>query len=339
MGKHAILAPSASSRWMLCPGSVELSADVIEPPAGEAAQRGNAMHAVAERMLRHEHVGEHDLIDEEAKIVETYVDTVRALANREIDQLGVETKVRLPHISPLLWGTCDAYVWFVEGRSLVVADFKTGWHPVSPVANWQMITYAEGILTTYKDATALVNEVSLAIVQPRLRTVLSVWRLAFTSFKQYVRRLAQGADACETMPDVRIPGAVQCAFCPAKDKCPEHDATGRLSVSPFISDTNDRLTYLEALVANASVIRGALRQAEDTIKTKPDGALQMRTAEFVMWTKQGREAAQEMFGDAIMRGGRMMAPRLASKQLDITDELFTRWTERRTRVVEVTIGG
>ena len=46
--KQRKLRPSASSRWIACPGSVKLCAQVPFRPSGEAAQRGTAIHALAE---------------------------------------------------------------------------------------------------------------------------------------------------------------------------------------------------------------------------------------------------------------------------------------------------
>ena len=46
--KQRRLRPSASSRWIACPGSVKLCAQVPQRPSGEAAQLGTAIHALAE---------------------------------------------------------------------------------------------------------------------------------------------------------------------------------------------------------------------------------------------------------------------------------------------------
>ena len=45
---HALLAPSASSRWLACPASVRLADTVPEREAGLPAREGTAAHRAAE---------------------------------------------------------------------------------------------------------------------------------------------------------------------------------------------------------------------------------------------------------------------------------------------------
>ncbi len=42
---HALLAPSAASRWMKCPGSVSLGIDIPDPEPSEAALESSCVRA------------------------------------------------------------------------------------------------------------------------------------------------------------------------------------------------------------------------------------------------------------------------------------------------------
>ena len=49
--KHAKLSPSASSRWMTCPGSVHLEPDIKGGDSSIYAEKGTAMHTVSDLCL------------------------------------------------------------------------------------------------------------------------------------------------------------------------------------------------------------------------------------------------------------------------------------------------
>ena len=44
---HALLSPSSAHRWLACPASIRLSAQLPEPPTTPAAQEGAIAHEIA----------------------------------------------------------------------------------------------------------------------------------------------------------------------------------------------------------------------------------------------------------------------------------------------------
>ena len=131
---HAPLAPSDAYRWMACPGSIELRANLTPRPSGYAAERGTLMHSYAERCLKDEALfGLDPLHEDEHAIVDAFVTYVNAMTrDRDLDTaVGVETRVSLAELHPHVWGTVDTFVWFWRKgkRHLTIIDFKSGRMP------------------------------------------------------------------------------------------------------------------------------------------------------------------------------------------------------------------
>ena len=57
--KHRRLSGSRIERALLCAGSVQLEATVPEVSTGEAAQRGTAIHEIADALLSGNQIPEH----------------------------------------------------------------------------------------------------------------------------------------------------------------------------------------------------------------------------------------------------------------------------------------
>ena len=336
---HAILSPSASPRWMLCPGSVDASLR-FRSTSGHAAERGRLMHEWAEALILDkstEALGEID--DDEQAIVDVYLAFVAGLKREEA--FGVETRVRLPHISKDLWGTCDAYVWTIADGVLTIVDFKTGRHPVSPVANWQLLAYAEGILRAWEpgeaDSGALTTtRVDMVIVQPRLSRAVVSWSLGIDDYLDWIARLADGAKHALTLSGARIPGGTQCMYCPARMSCPERLASDRHKLRD-VFDLHGEMSDDEELLSRAPVVREAIREAQKRVEEAPQSRAYLPSYEVVQWTTQGRIAIVTEYGDKVLVGNKLPAPRTLAKQLGLDlDQLapYTR-TYRRTNDGEI----
>ena len=265
MSAHARLAPSAASRWMLCPGSVALSEGVPDV-SGRSAERGTIMHAwIEHRLSPGMSAPEEPLEDGEERIVDVAA-TVTATMFDGADSSGLETVVSLEHLGPDCWGTTDGFAWSAEAGHLTVLDWKTGYVPVSPVANWQLIAYAEGI----REREGLeLDSVSLLIVQPRLSAVLRSWHVTRRQFEHYVGKLATGIATVHTLSEARIPGPTQCGYCPARATCPERGGALIGQLGGLCDLPGEDLTPDEALVVTAQLLAKEAKAAE---KRLPDGS-------------------------------------------------------------------
>lgn len=247
MSGHALLAPSASHRWIHCPGSVALCQGIPDRTS-EAAAEGTAAHQLAEWTLRNgvdspskypdlEIVVTSDdgvdsftfpVNDHMVRHVQAYVDEVRRDA--AAGELFVEGRVDLSDILGVQGqgGTSDAIVLSNDGAELIVYDLKYGKGvQVFAEGNPQLRLYGLGALEEY-DLAGTIENVRMVIVQPRLDhiddEVMSAE--ALREFGATVARPAaiQAADLV-TASDGEVeaalnPGEDQCRFCPAKATCP-----------------------------------------------------------------------------------------------------------------------
>jgi hypothetical protein len=117
--KHSRIGPSRSQLIMHCAGSVQAEDAAGRPPAGEAAERGTELHAVAEEDLRNG-------TKSTDPIVAAYVDEVRATAMRAGVAPLIEQRLDLSKYHPELFGTLDSAIVDLAWGVLTVNDFKSG---------------------------------------------------------------------------------------------------------------------------------------------------------------------------------------------------------------------
>ncbi|WP_442596353.1 DUF2800 domain-containing protein [Parapusillimonas sp. JC17] len=269
MADHAILSPSAASRWTRCPGSVHLAK--FEPDTSSAyADEGTVAHMIAELCLRggrdaKYYAGDYVRVldgqvqlcpeegndtnygkgtvlmvnDEMAEEVQKYLDYVRqASAGAE---LFTEERYDISHIVPECFGTSDTTILHPDGE-LHVVDLKFGRGvEVSAVENEQMMLYALGAVERFS-LTHEITSVRMTVHQPRLNNV-SEWMITIDELMQRAERFRAAGeraiqfhyDAVPT-PEDFTPDAKACRFCPGKGNC---EALTRFALTTMADDFVD----------------------------------------------------------------------------------------------------
>ena len=230
--------PSASERWMACPGSMFF--DVEQPPAGKPAIQGTAAHAVLEECLKegvkpveflHKSI---PVVCDVTEVVTHYQVTEEMVENLEFslnlvfdeaDKFGkmsyvLESEVRLDHPEIKdFGGTAD--VLLTAGEFAVIMDLKYGTSPVKPDSS-QMACYAM-LLTRVRP---IVKYVKTVIIQPRSRLKTKVssynWKEEeLNSFESDIKSAMRKADETTlvNLNDNLSPGR-HCWYCPARSICP-----------------------------------------------------------------------------------------------------------------------
>lgn len=250
--KHAKLAPSAAARWLRCPGSVRLSADIEETPSAFAAE-GTAAHMLAEKCMESGFDAERFAgwtvnttakdpkmavqqgwpVDDattfrvDAEMVEgvqLYLDVVREIA-AGADEWEIEQRLDMSAIVPDVFGTGD-FIAYVEKhretgkRRITIADLKYGKGvPVDVEHNVQELTYAIGVVARYHNRG--VDEVELVIVQPRAPHrdgPVRRWVTDTVTLFDHIVALQNAAEVAATDDAPFNPGDA-CKFCEAAGKC------------------------------------------------------------------------------------------------------------------------
>lgn len=263
---HAKLSPSASTRWIICAGSVPLSAG-MESKSSIFAQEGTDAHSE----------GETDLLGgarATSPAVLVYVDYVRSLLGPGTE-LYVEKRVK---VTKDIEGTADAIVWDSVDETLYVLDYKNGSGvPVEVRGNTQLMIYGLGALLTtgHKPKTVVVG-----IIQPRCSHPDGPIRLVEYSAMDLLEFHDKLLDAAERVRDAENtypsapgmstaeweeeflhPNEKACRWCLAAPKCPKVKATATSLAtrvfSPLVNydpaelaHTLDMLPVLEGWVKN-----------------------------------------------------------------------------------------
>lgn len=279
--KHSNLGASSASRWMNCPGSVNLIESLpFKPKSGIYAREGTAAHQLAETCLRieaqpYDFLGTLISIDEEEPIeitenmcdaVQVYVDYIRdrvALGGK----LDIEVKFDLSSIELGMFGTADAALYFNFLGEIEIIDYKHGAGiAVSPVNNSQLKYYALG-------ATQALNvhpetRVKLTVVQPRaMGEAIKSWDCTINDLINFSAELKAAAkltriDKAET----RI--GDWCKFCAASPICPAVKKTALEKAQAVFGPVNElilpqpkdlKVDHIREIMDFADVLEGWLK--------------------------------------------------------------------------------
>jgi hypothetical protein len=134
---HSPIGPSSAALIQACPGSLKAQDAAGRPEAGEAAERGTELHALAERLLRSGDTVPADTPEP----VHLHVDAVSHLAAAAGVAPLIEYRVDGARYHPELFGTLDAAVVDLKHGVLSIVDLKSGFHHVAADA-LQLLIYA-----------------------------------------------------------------------------------------------------------------------------------------------------------------------------------------------------
>lgn len=230
---HALLSASSAHRWLECPISVRMTADMPDT-AGEAAAEGTLAHSIVEERLDSiiangkwpKKASAKMRMDERYRpVMEEHADTMVGYVMDIFDGLndGIhdpilmsEQRLDFSRWVPDGYGTGDALV--IADGVIHVIDYKYGKGvPVYAEGNPQLRLYALGAYEAY-DALYNIRDVHTHIVQPRLESQTTEVLTAEELLKwadEYVAPRAQMAMEGDGEPN---PGE-WCRFCRARATC------------------------------------------------------------------------------------------------------------------------
>lgn len=269
MAQHALLSPSASSRWLHCTPSARMEA-AFPPEESSAALEGTLCHKLAEAMLTCNETLEAEAINE---IKEAGFDVIELIGMAdeyktavvadmgEDSELHVEDHVNLSRIFRDCYGTVDC--WFVKGTTLYIYDAKFGRTPVDVVSNSQLIIYALGVYFHLGDTG--IDTVSMNIVQPR-DGGLKTWTVSIDGLMSHLPSYTAKAELAY-MGEGMVAEGPWCTYCMAKALCPAMRRT--LGAKARTLKTNAAAGYLRkgfSGVARALDLAPMMRRYIDSVK-------------------------------------------------------------------------
>lgn len=280
---HADLGASTAHRWMPCPGSIRMIAQVPKQASSYFADEGTAAHALAELCLRNgvepqvyvDTELEKFTVDEDmAEAVKMYTDYCRGLMETHVETF-IERKFNLAQLKPPgpMFGTGDFAAYDKVSHLLEVVDLKFGRGVLVDVKdNPQLLYYALGVVLALGPGYD-IDEIKITVVQPRAAHTDGPIRSHTVSYEDL---LAFSIDLLErarltTLPDAPLVPGEHCRFCPAAGgACPAEarnaltlaqsefsDATEQLA-SPPDAETLPEETFLKIL-AHADIIEAFLK--------------------------------------------------------------------------------
>lgn len=238
--KHHKLGPSASHRWMVCPGEPD---ERVKLPNVSSiyADEGTTAHWVGEQAMKAIKAEEQDaafyigktcpetgmtVTDELAEDVQIYID--ECLPKLVMGEHGnVEEEFELFKIHADLGGTCDFWTYHAETKTLYVRDLKFGrGKVVYTTKNPQLLIYAVGAAvalcrkTKAKSFADIIETLDYGIVQPRAGgPPVRVETMTGAELENWAKTVLRPA-ALRTDTDKSLVAGDHCGFCPFLAECP-----------------------------------------------------------------------------------------------------------------------
>lgn len=236
---HATLGPSGAHRWLKCPGSIRVSAQVHQDPGttSPAALEGTIAHALMEiegkyafdQTSKEDYLLEYeawrtttglnlDSVGEMAAHIESMIAFLKGRMSL-LDRPTILFEKRMSAGIEGVWGTSDVVLF--DATTVEIWDLKYGMgHLVDPEENEQLMLYGLGALDTYGDLIADTTKMVIGIYQPRIMGGVRWWETTPEHLREWREEVARPGAALALTDDAPIvPGESQCTWCPARGEC------------------------------------------------------------------------------------------------------------------------
>jgi hypothetical protein len=304
------LRPSSASRWIACPASAKLSTLVPYQPAGEAAQIGTAIHALAETCFQLDSdpmkfVGQVvegiTMTEENCDFAMQHLIAIWAIQD-ELGSVKVEQLYKLYETPQYtLQGTAD--VVGISEDKLIIADLKTGRGYVDADSE-QMKIYALGAIKTND---LHVKDVEFQIVQPH-HGEKRIFKMAGDDLIDWEWKVLRPAIADATSDAPRFnPSESACQWCPAKHICPaQKEQFDIVAAQPDISTMTKDDIHQVMLSLTPTQISAILDKAPLVEKfidaVKEHATKQMEAGEVIAgWQLQPKRASRKWIDSTAAR--------------------------------------
>ena len=228
MSSHAILSASSSKRWLNCPPSAKLCAEV-EDTTSEYAREGTDAHTLCEykvkSMLGIKMQDPTDSLsyynEEMERCTNDYasyvMEVIEDAKNYCKDPLVlIEQRLDFSRFVPEGFGTGDCLI--IADKKLYIIDFKYGKGvEVESEDNSQMMCYAIGALELFNSLYD-IEEVCMVIYQPRIENI-SVSNMSVTELYSWAENTLKPIAELAYEGKGEFKAGEHCQFCKVKATC------------------------------------------------------------------------------------------------------------------------
>ena len=270
MAKHATLSASASHRWLACPPSALLCAE-IEDQSSPYAQQGTDAHELCEYLV--EKALGHDVTDpteslgtydaEMQESAEGYCSFVMEHVTKAKEHCSdplvcIEQRLDFSRWVPEGFGTGDCVI--VADDTLHIIDFKYGVGVlVSAVDNSQLKCYALGALDTFGSLYD-IGRIKLSIYQPR-RGNVDTFELSTEELLKWADEVLKPTAELASAGKGEFHAGDHCQFCKLKATC-----RARAAYSLELA----KYDFIEAPSLNTDEIAAILPQVDSLVAWADD---------------------------------------------------------------------
>ena len=269
--KQLSLRASAASRWIACPASARLSAQMPYVEGGEAAKIGTAIHALAETCYQLDSdpmksigtvVEGITMTEENCEMALEHLKAIWAMED-ELGEGCVTVEKFLPYQDTKkvkVGGTTDVIGISKEKRKLIIADLKTGRGYVSE-DNDQLRLYALAALEAeqlYQD----IDTVELWIIQPHHGETrkFSMTTQELVDWEHYV--LVPAIENSLNPLFQPVPSDAACQYCNARTICPaQANIAEVVATAPPVEMLNEQ--QISVLLTKFDMVEGYIKAVRD----------------------------------------------------------------------------
>ena len=237
--KHLPFGGSTIDRIINCPAAYQLSQTVPPPLSSSAADRGTMLHDAMEQHIAENtpledllslpipiQCGEHTLAKGDIETLQAAKDAVTELFTQYniTDKSTILVEPFVQMVPEEVGGSIDLFAISEDGKTMVIADYKFGYNPVSPKSP-QLLFYA--LCADYDPETSIytqdVETIVTAIIQPANEQKGSPVLLyseypidVLDEFEDTITKAIAQAKQKDPAPST----GKHCQFCPAQTICP-----------------------------------------------------------------------------------------------------------------------
>jgi hypothetical protein len=270
--KQLNLRASAASRWIACPASARLSAQMPYVEGGEAAKIGTAIHALAEHCYIDDldpmtFVGKEfegiTMTEENCDFAKQHTDAIFAIYKEFEWHCDGSIEEFLPYQDTPAYkcgGTADFIAISTSWRKLIIADLKTGRGYVDAESD-QLKLYALAALES-KNLYQDIDTVELWIIQPHHGETRkhSMTTQELVDWEHYV--LVPAIENSLNPLFQPVPSDAACQYCNARTICPaQANIAEVVATAPPVEMLNEQ--QISVLLTKFDMVEGYIKAVRD----------------------------------------------------------------------------